>query len=408
MKKYTVFTRDFTWMIIGQIISLFGNSIVRFALSLKVLEMTGSAASFAMITGASMVLTILLSPLGGLIADRMSKRDIMAGLDFLTCGICIAFHVILDVHLDVMGIAAMMMVLAVIQSFYQPAVQASIPLLAADEHLMQANGIAMQVNALANLIGPMLGGLFYGFFGLIPILMISAAAFFCSAVMEMFLHIPFVKKKENDDGAIRDLQRAVRFVIREHPAIFRFLMILAMLNLFLSALLLIGLPYIIRIDLGLSAQLYGVAEGIMGLGSIAAGLVVGMVSRRIPFHRSYRLLMGGVVVLLPIAVVLFWDIHALTAYAILLLSVFLAMLFIGVFNIFIQTYLQQITPADMLGKVSAFVATIVMCSLPVGQALYGYLFDAVDHIYWILLFGIAAGIVLTVLTKRTLYQLHKA
>ena len=62
----------------------------------------------------------------------------------------------------------------------------------------------------------------------------------------------------------------------------------------------------------------------------------------------------------------------------------------------------------MLGKVSAFVATIVMCSLPVGQALYGYLFDAVDHIYWILLFGIAAGIVLTVLTKRTLYQLHKA
>ena len=94
MKKYTVFTRDFTWMIIGQIISLFGNSIVRFALSLQVLEMTGSAASFAMITGASMVLTILLSPLGGLIADRMSKRDIMAGLDFLTCGICIAFHVI--------------------------------------------------------------------------------------------------------------------------------------------------------------------------------------------------------------------------------------------------------------------------------------------------------------------------
>lgn len=82
-----MFGRDFILMVAGQIISLFGNAILRFALSVAVLDMTGSAAAFASIAALSMLPTILLSPLGGVLADRVSRKDIMAALDFITSAV---------------------------------------------------------------------------------------------------------------------------------------------------------------------------------------------------------------------------------------------------------------------------------------------------------------------------------
>ena len=62
MRSDRLFSRDFTLLILGQIISLFGNAILRFALSLYVLDTTGSAAAFGGILAVSMVPTILCSP----------------------------------------------------------------------------------------------------------------------------------------------------------------------------------------------------------------------------------------------------------------------------------------------------------------------------------------------------------
>ena len=60
-----LFTKNFTLLILGQLTSLFGNFILKLALSMYVLEATGSAAIFAGILSAATIPTILLSPLGG-------------------------------------------------------------------------------------------------------------------------------------------------------------------------------------------------------------------------------------------------------------------------------------------------------------------------------------------------------
>ena len=75
MPASRLFTRDFTLMTVGQIISLFGNAILRFALSLHVLALTGSAAVFGGILALSMVPTALLSPLGGILVDALFARS---------------------------------------------------------------------------------------------------------------------------------------------------------------------------------------------------------------------------------------------------------------------------------------------------------------------------------------------
>ena len=79
--KEKLFNRNFTLLILGQVSSLTGNLTLKFALSMYILEQTGSASLFAGLLAASMVPTILLSPFGGFLADRADRRAVMAGPD---------------------------------------------------------------------------------------------------------------------------------------------------------------------------------------------------------------------------------------------------------------------------------------------------------------------------------------
>lgn len=285
-----LFQRDFSIMILGQIISLFGNSILRFSLSLYVLDVTGSAAVFGTILAVSMIPTVILSPFGGVLADRLPKQKIMTILDFVTAGMIVSYDVIFGSTGSLAAVAVFMILLTLIQAFYQPAVQASIPLLAAREHLMAANGIVMQVQALAGLLGPILAGMLYGIGGVKPILAASAVCFFLSAVMELFLRIPHDKRVPEASPvrtALLDLKEALLYLIKENTCLFKLLIIVAGINLFLSALFIIGLPYLVKIYLGMSAQAYGFAEAALGLGSILGGLLSGLAGKKIKFKQSH-------------------------------------------------------------------------------------------------------------------------
>ena len=109
-----LFQRDFSIMILGQIISLFGNSILRFSLSLYVLDVTGSAAVFGTILAVSMIPTLVLSPFGGVLADRLPKQKIMAILDFVTAGMIVSYDVIFGSIGSLAAVAVFMILLTLI------------------------------------------------------------------------------------------------------------------------------------------------------------------------------------------------------------------------------------------------------------------------------------------------------
>lgn len=92
-RHISAFSKDFILMAIGQIISLFGNQILHFALPLYLLNQTGSVALFGTISAISFVPMILLFPIGGIIADRVNKRNIMVILDFSTSALVLLFSV---------------------------------------------------------------------------------------------------------------------------------------------------------------------------------------------------------------------------------------------------------------------------------------------------------------------------
>ena len=192
-----LFRRDFALVVIGQIVSLFGNAILRFALPLYLLRETGSAALFGAVGAAAFVPAVLCSPIGGVVADRVNKRNIMVCLDFATAGLVLAFALLLGRVPLVPLMVGCLMLLYGIAGAYQPAVQASIPLLAGPERLTSANAVINMVGTLSSLLGPVIGGVLFGAFGIRPILWVSVGCFFLSAVMELFIRIPHRSEEHN-------------------------------------------------------------------------------------------------------------------------------------------------------------------------------------------------------------------
>jgi len=141
------FSKDFKILVFGQIISILGSALLRFALSLFVLDMTGRADLFAVLFAISSI-PILLTPFGGALADRFNRRHLMVLFDVINSVIVLIFYLTLwtEYH-SVLGIGVVMVLLSIISAMYSPAVMASIPLLVREQHLEQANGIVNGVQA---------------------------------------------------------------------------------------------------------------------------------------------------------------------------------------------------------------------------------------------------------------------
>ena len=77
---------DYRKVVLGQILSLFANNILYFCLSLYVLDKTGSGVWFGSIMAVSLVPTLVLMPVGGVLSDRMNKRTLMLLLDVVILG----------------------------------------------------------------------------------------------------------------------------------------------------------------------------------------------------------------------------------------------------------------------------------------------------------------------------------
>ena len=374
-----LFTKNFTLLVLGQVFSLVGNFTLKFALSMYVLEKTGSAAVFGGLLSASMIPTVLLTPFGGVLADRANRRTIMVCLDLLS-GLSVLAALLC--FSDSSGIAvtgALLAALSVLGAFESPTVQACVPQMQSGENILRGNAVVNQVSALTGLAAPFLGGLFYAAFGVRPALAAAAACFFLTALLECFIRLPSVQagKQQKISAILReDLLDSTRFLRRERREVLELLLFVALCSAFAVGTVVVGLPFLIRAELGLSAQLYGAAESAMGLAAVLAGLAVGILAGRLPFRRLNGLVsaMGGCVVLAGAAMMI--PAEPLCRYGLLLAAFCGGQAAVTVFSIFALSAIQERTPEHMTGKVMAYTASITMCAQPVGQLMYGLFFDA--------------------------------
>ncbi|MDL2233718.1 MFS transporter [Ruminococcaceae bacterium OttesenSCG-928-L11] len=388
--KPRLFQKDFTLVVIGQIISLFGNSILRFAMPLYILQESGSAAVFGLVSASAFLPMLIMSPIGGILADRVNKQRIMVVLDTVTAALIAAFMVLSGKVSLIPLVVVTLMVLYGIQGAYTPAVKASIPLLAKGDLLVPANAAVNLVQSLSELLGPVAGGMLYGSFGLWPIVAVSGVCFALSAVIELFIRIPYQKPAPGASvwAIVRDdMSRSIRFIVKENPLMARVILIIFCINLFMSSMLNIGMPVIITSYLGLSSELYGLSQGILAAGGLAGGLCAGLFAKRLNVANTHILLILCAAEILPIGISLLLGLPAVVSFWVLSCMGCLLMACATLFSIQMLSFLQAQTPPDIIGKVVSCVMAISICSQPIGQALYGMLFESFAALPWVVVLG---------------------
>ena len=386
MKKEKLFTRNFTLLILGQVSSLTGNYTLKFALSMYVLEQTGSASIFAGMLSAALLPTVLLSPFGGILADRANRKHIMVALDALSGLSVLAAGLLLPLGRELWVIGALLVLLSVLAAFESPTVQACVPQMVSPQNLVQGNAVVSQVSAVTSLVTPFLGSLFYTAFGIGPVFAAAVVCFWLTALLECMIHLEYQKPPRTAGiGAIvrEDLAVSAHFLRREQPDILKLLLLAALAGMFVSGTAVVGFPYLVRMVLGLSATYYGAAESAMGAAAILGSLCAGLLGKKLRVRDMAAIFLSFGLSLFPIGLSFLLPVGRMARYGVLLFFFCVCQLGVCIFSTYAITLIQQRTPEQLMGKVMSCVFTLSMCAQPVGQVVYGALFDCFsDSVYW--------------------------
>lgn len=389
MKKEKLFTRNFTLLILGQVSSLTGNYTLKFALSMYVLEQTGSASIFAGMLSAALLPTVLLSPFGGILADRANRKHIMVALDALSGLSVLAAGLLLPLGRELWVIGTLLVLLSVLAAFESPTVQACVPQMVSPQNLVQGNAVVSQVSAVTSLVTPFLGSLFYTAFGIGPVFAAAVVCFWLTALLECMIHLEYQKPPRTAGiGAIvrEDLAVSAHFLRREQPDILKLLLLAALAGMFVSGTAVVGFPYLVRTVLGLSATYYGAAESAMGAAAILGSLCAGLLGKKLRVRDMAAIFLSFGLSLFPIGLSFLLPVGRMARYGVLLFFFCVCQLGVCIFSTYAITLIQQRTPKQLMGKVMSCVFTLSMCAQPVGQVVYGALFDCFsDSVYWVLI-----------------------
>ena len=174
------------------------------------------------------------------------------------------------------------------------------------------------------------------------------------------------------------------------------------MTFFVVAIATVGMPYLIRITLGLSAELYGVTEAFMGFAGILGGVGAGILANKFKAHNLYILISMIGLLIIPIGIAFLFDVPNMVSYITITITFSIIQFVVCIFTIFVMSSIQQKTPSSLIGKVMSYVTTVTMCSQPLGQAIYGVLFDWFSSsLYLLLLITAIIIIFLGLLSKKT-------
>lgn len=400
--------QDFYLMVSGQIITILGSTLLRFALSLYVLDLTGRADIFAGLYAITSI-PFLLAPLGGAIADRFNRRNLMVIFDFINTAIVLSFIVLLFTRsVSILLIGTIMFLLAIVNVMYAPVVMASIPQLVPEKKLEQANGIVNGVQALSNIVAPVLGGILYGIIGLKMLVIISCLAFFLSAILEMFITIPFIKRVQESHiipTIVRDMKGGFIYVLKQ-SFILKSMLLAALLNLILTPLFVVGAPIIIRVTMESSHTLYGIGMGLIDFATIIGALSIGFFAKKLQMQTLYYWMILIALLVIPMALSVTPVILNLGYYPpfiLFILSSILIAMIMTVVSIYVITVVQKKTPNENLGKVMAIITAVSQCMAPIGQVVYGFMFEKFSMKIYLPILAISfIMILLAVVTKKIL------
>lgn len=366
----------------GQAISIFATVAASFAAIWYITENTSSAVWLSLASMAALLPVALLSPFGGVAADRYNRKHLVILADgsagFFSLVLAL---VVMSGHLSVPLMLLLLAVRTGGQAFHGPAMTALMPHLVPKRHLMRINSMDQSITSLSTIVGPALGILLYTYVGLHGVMLLDAV---CAAIACLCLATVKVKANtspSNDHGSVfAELKEGATFIYKDKGL--RSLMLLIMFTMLLFMPVASLDPLMVYEHFKGDGFQASLVEAVFGIGLLIGSAVIlvwGGGSKHIPL-----IIVSGIVLGLALAACGFLQSDQFHLFAVL---VGIAAAAIGCCNAPIMPILQNKAPDEKFGRVMGIFLAGSSLAAPLGLSFSGFIAEAIGITTWFIVCG---------------------
>jgi MFS transporter, DHA3 family, macrolide efflux protein len=404
--------KAFLVFFIGQMVSIFGSSIVMFVITWHITDIdVGNNTILSLAFFTALIPTILLTPIAGAIADKYNKKIIIIVSDSLqalfTFGAIMLFYF---GNVKVWHILMLNFLRSAAGAFHSPAAFAITPLMVPKEKLAQMNGLKSLIPSLIHIISPMLAAFLMTFFKIENLLWIDILTFGFALMTIISIRIPSINQEEKRENKLS--KEFCEKNSSSNPSLFsqiqegfttigkipglKSIFILAILGNFLAQPITTLLPNFIRIEHNGSEQNLGYF-----MGALEGGLVIGaLITTMIKHYKNVISIISVSFYSMPILFIVLGLIPEGNFIFLYIIAICFFLLS-PISNTLFVTSLQIKIPPEKMGRVYATVNTISQIAMPLGMLLSGIFADLLKSIK---LLYIICGILMLIVISALLYS----
>jgi MFS family permease len=389
LKPKSVFgNNNFMFLFSGKVISQLGDQICAFSLSWFILDITKSSLAMSIFLVINCLIGAVVSPFGGIIADRFDRKKILVWMDIVR-GIIVAFASLL-LHLQMMQIW-MLYVSTIILGFcgaiFSPTASAIIPNVVTENQLTEASSMDLFVGNFSSIAGMVIGSILYSLIGIAAVFLLNAISYFISGVLEAIINIPLIKQTgsiRKNSSLYREFRQAVKSLhegyqyVKTNKLLYNLTLVYAVYFFIGFPLGYIYVPYTFNVILKAIPLQLSLALGATFLGCLIGSFIVPLFLKRCKLKSA---IFGGMLIFsfsyLIVASIIFtplkgyfnnWEITILWA----ILSIIVGVGMIS-FNIPINVIFQKHTLNEYRGRFWGFQSSIIAFSMGMGYLIGGVL-----------------------------------
>lgn len=385
--------RPYMQFMLSKMVSRFGDSIDSIAYSWMVYILTGSKVLMGTLLAVNFLPNILFGLFAGALVDRLSPKKVIV-MTNTGRGVMVGLTALLFAlgQLEVWHLFVFTVLNSLLECFTSPAEVSSVPRLLPQSMLLSGNAMTSSATRLAELAGLAAAGALIATVGIAWTIWIDAALFALSAILMSRVDYPeWMSPRAVSSGArslISEMAEAFHF-LRKHALLFVSSVLFAWVNFCLMPFNVLRTPYVMET---LQAGAWGLS---LLSGLLVGGIVLGglWMSQQGTHYRKSVLVVTGIVMLgcgyamtaLP---------AYMTSFQLPTAGVFCLLMGLGIplATTPLLSYLMEVTPSHMLGRVSALQSMLVLSVSPLGSLLSGVLADWFSMPILFILFGVLLGL----------------
>ncbi len=369
----------------GQAVSLFGSSLVQYAITWYITLSTKSGSMMTISIICGFLPMLLVAPFAGVWADRFNRKILIIAADSLIALSTLIIAVLFTTGQDSLWpLFVVSAIRALGQGIQSPAVMAVTPQLVPEEHLTRFNAINQSIHSILQVFAPLLSGALLSVATIQVIFYIDVI----TAALAVFIMLLFIKIPDHPNALekkpiqyFKDMKEGIRY-IRGHAFVKKLLVLLTYCYILVTPVAFLS-PLQVAISFGDEVWRLTAIEITFSIGMIIGGLVMaGWGGFK---NRAYTIALADILMGISTAALgiipIFWIYLAIMAF------IGMAMPF---WNTPAIVMLQEKVEGEYMGRVFSIISMIQSVVMPLGMVIFGPMADFI-RLEWIL---VATGLLL--------------